>query len=84
MDAALAALSRAVKLDARHAESHALLGTLYGMKIDGNLLRAGAFRARVEKHCKAALEFGRGQSAGAVSARDLPVSHGERSRPAMA
>lgn len=58
MEAALAALNRAVKLDPRQAESHALLGTLYGMKIDGNLVRAAWFGPRVEKHRKAALELG--------------------------
>ena len=58
MEAALAALSRAVKLDPRHAESHALLGTLYGMKIGGNLARAAWFGPRVEKHRKAALAYG--------------------------
>jgi tetratricopeptide (TPR) repeat protein len=58
MSAALAALNRAVKLDPLHAESHALLGTLYGMKIDGNLVRAAWFGPRVEKHRKAALENG--------------------------
>jgi tetratricopeptide (TPR) repeat protein len=47
-----------VKLDPRHAESHALLGTIYGMKIDGNLVRAAWYGPRVEKHRKAALEFG--------------------------
>jgi tetratricopeptide (TPR) repeat protein len=58
MDAALAALNTAVKLDARHAESHALLGTLYGMKIDGNWVRAARFGPRVAKHRKQAMEFG--------------------------
>lgn len=58
MDAAITALNHAVKLDSRHAESHALLGTLYGMKIEGNLLRAAWFGPRVEKHRKAALEYG--------------------------
>jgi tetratricopeptide (TPR) repeat protein len=58
MDAALAALNTAVKLDERHAESHALLGTLYGMKIDGNLFRAARFGPQVQKHCRQALEFG--------------------------
>lgn len=58
MDAALAALSRAVQLDPRHAECHALLGTLYGMKIEGNLVRAVRFGPRIEKHRKAALEHG--------------------------
>jgi hypothetical protein len=58
MEEALAALQTAVKLDERHAESHALLGTLYGMKIDGNLLRGARFGPRVAKHQKQALEFG--------------------------
>jgi tetratricopeptide (TPR) repeat protein len=58
MDAALRALEVAVGLDERHAESHALLGTLYGMKIDGNLLRAARFGPRVQKHRKQALALG--------------------------
>lgn len=57
-DAAVAALHRAVQLDPRHAESHALLGTLYGMKIDGHLVRALRFGPRVERHRRRALEFG--------------------------
>ncbi len=58
MDAALAALSSAVKLDTQQAESHALLGTLYGMKIDGNVVRAARFGPRVQQHRKQALKFG--------------------------
>lgn len=58
MESAVAALTAALKLDERHAESHALLGTLYGMKIDGNLLRAARFGPRVAKHRSAALKFG--------------------------
>ena len=58
MDAALAALETAVKLDERLAESHALLGALYGMKINGNLLCGARFGSRVAKHQKKALEFG--------------------------
>jgi tetratricopeptide (TPR) repeat protein len=58
MDAALAALNTAVALDARDAESHALLGTLYGMKIDGNWIRGARFGPRVQKHRAHALEFG--------------------------
>ena len=58
MDAALAALSSAVKLAAQHAESHALLGTLYGMKIDGNLVRGLRFGPKVQEHRKQALEWG--------------------------
>ena len=58
MDAAVAALQTAVKLDDRHAESHALLGTLYGMKINGNMLRGAWFGPRVASHQKKATEFG--------------------------
>jgi len=58
MDAAVAALQIAVKLDERHAESQALLGTLYGMKINGNLLRGAWYGPRVVKHRKRAMEFG--------------------------
>jgi tetratricopeptide (TPR) repeat protein len=58
MDAALRALEIAVELDERHAESHALLGTLYGMKIDGNLLRGARFGPRVARHQKKALALG--------------------------
>jgi tetratricopeptide (TPR) repeat protein len=58
LDAAVDALTVAVKLDERHAESHALLGTLYGMKIDGSLLRGARFGPRVGKHQKLALNYG--------------------------
>ena len=58
MDAAVSALNTAVKLDPEHAESHALLGTLYGMKIDGNWVRGARFGPRVAKHRKQALAFG--------------------------
>ena len=58
MDAALSALETAVKLDEQHAESHGLLGTLYGMKINGSLLRGARFGPRVARHQKKAMEFG--------------------------
>lgn len=58
LDAAVQALTVAVELDDRHAESHALLGTLYGIKINDGLLRALRFGPRVAKHRKKALEFG--------------------------
>jgi len=58
LDAAIEALTAAVKLDERHAETHALLGTLYGMKINDSLLRAVRFGPRVAKHRQKALEFG--------------------------
>jgi tetratricopeptide (TPR) repeat protein len=58
MDAAVDALSSALQRDNRHAEAHALLGTLYGMKIDGNVLRALRYGPRVQSHCAKAMEFG--------------------------
>jgi tetratricopeptide (TPR) repeat protein len=58
MEGAVAALETAVKLDAQHAESHALLGTLYGMKINGSMLRAVRYGPSVAKHQKQALRFG--------------------------
>jgi len=58
MESAVAALTTAVKLDGRHAESHALLATLYGMRINGSILRAAWYGPRVEKHQNQALEFG--------------------------
>ncbi len=60
MSAALDALGTAVELDPHQAESHALLGTLLGMKIDGNLLRALRFGPRIEEHRKAAIRDGAG------------------------
>lgn len=58
LDAALAALGTAVKLNPSDAESHALLATLYGMKIDGNLIRGARFGPRIAAHRQPALEFG--------------------------
>jgi len=58
LDAAVDALTQAVKLDGRHAESHALLGTLYGMKISDNALRAAWLGPRVQHEFKLALATG--------------------------
>jgi tetratricopeptide (TPR) repeat protein len=58
LDAAVDALTQAVKLDASHAESHALLGTLYGMKISENMLRAVWLGPRVQRELKLALAAG--------------------------
>jgi tetratricopeptide (TPR) repeat protein len=58
LDDAVGALTTAVKLDERHAECHALLGTLYGMKINGSVLRAAWFGPRVAKHRGKATEYG--------------------------
>jgi tetratricopeptide (TPR) repeat protein len=61
-DAALAsaieALNQVVKLGERQAESNALLGTIYGMKINGSVLRAAWFGPRVAKHRAKAMELG--------------------------
>lgn len=57
-DAAVEALTKAIKLEAKHSESHALLGTLYGMKIDNSLLRAAWYGPRVVKHRDLALALG--------------------------
>ena len=57
-DAAISAFSTALKIDSYHAESHALLGTLYGMKIDGNILKAIRYGPTVEKHREAAIVLG--------------------------
>ena len=58
LDAAVDALTQAVKLDASHAESHALLGTLYGMKISENMLRAVWLGPRVQNEQELALATG--------------------------
>ncbi|RPJ35433.1 MAG: tetratricopeptide repeat protein [Verrucomicrobiaceae bacterium] len=58
MEGAIHAFETAVALDPHHAESHALLGTLYGMKIQGGILRAIRFGPRVQEHQKQALHFG--------------------------
>jgi tetratricopeptide (TPR) repeat protein len=58
MEEAIKALETAVALDPKHAESHALLGTLYGMKIQGGMLRAMRFGPRVQEHQKHALASG--------------------------
>jgi len=58
LDAAVDALTQAVKLDASHAESHALLATLYGMKISDNMLSAVWLGPRVQRELKLALADG--------------------------
>jgi len=58
LEAAVAALTAGVKLEERHAESRALLGTLYGMKINDNLLRAAWFGPKVVKNRDLALAAG--------------------------
>jgi tetratricopeptide (TPR) repeat protein len=58
MDAAVTTLETAVKLNSGNAESHALLGTLYGMKINGSLLRAIRYGPSVQNHQEQALKYG--------------------------
>jgi tetratricopeptide (TPR) repeat protein len=58
MEAATDALTRAVELEVRDAESHAMLGTIYGLRIDGNLFRALRLGPRVQKHRVQALRYG--------------------------
>jgi tetratricopeptide (TPR) repeat protein len=58
MQDAIDALESAVRIDPHLAESHALLGTLYGMKIRGGLLRAIRYGPRVQEHQKHALHSG--------------------------
>jgi tetratricopeptide (TPR) repeat protein len=57
-NSALKALNTAVKLHGNPSESHAILGTLYGMKINGSTLRAAWFGPRVAKHREEALKLG--------------------------
>jgi tetratricopeptide (TPR) repeat protein len=58
LEAAVDALTAGVKLEEKHAESRALLGTLYGMKINDNLLRAAWFGPKVMKNRDLALAAG--------------------------
>lgn len=57
-EAALEALTAAAKLNDADAESHALLGTLYGMKIEGGFFRALRFGPSVASHQERALKHG--------------------------
>lgn len=58
MDAAVSAFEEALKLDAEHAECHALLATLFGMKIHNNMLSAVRFGTKLQQHQKEAVRFG--------------------------
>jgi tetratricopeptide (TPR) repeat protein len=58
INATIEALTRAVKLNDRDAESHALLGTVYGMSIAMSPARALWLGPRVSKHQKKALQHG--------------------------
>lgn len=58
MKTAEAAFEKAIERDDKHAESHALLGTILGMKIKGGMLRAIRFGPSLQKHQKQALAAG--------------------------
>lgn len=58
MEDAIETLETALILAPDDAECHALLGTLYGMKIQGGLLRAIRYGPRVQNHQKQALNNG--------------------------
>lgn len=57
-ESAIRAFESALALDPDHAESHALLGTLYGMKIQGGLVAAIRYGPRIQQHQKHALKSG--------------------------
>lgn len=57
MDQAMAAFENTLKISAQHAESHALLGTLYGMKIDG-MIDGIRYGRTLQEHQKNALAGG--------------------------
>lgn len=58
MEEAITALDAALGIDPQHAECHALLGTLYGMKIHGGLFRAVRYGPSVQSHQSQALKHG--------------------------
>lgn len=58
LESSVAALLTVVKLDAHHAESHALLATLYGMKISGSLFQGMKYGPRITRHQEFSLKYG--------------------------
>jgi len=58
MEAALAAFEGALDLDADHAESHALIATIFGMKIHSNMLNAVRYGPMLQQHQKEAVRLG--------------------------
>jgi tetratricopeptide (TPR) repeat protein len=56
--AALEALTTAVKLDEHHAECHALLATIYGIRIGDRWIRAFRLGPSAVSHSKAAMKDG--------------------------
>ncbi len=56
--AALAALNEALNLDAHNAETHALLATIYGIRIGEHWIRAVTLGPRAMSHSKKAMKEG--------------------------
>ncbi len=56
--AAVQALERLLQLDPAHAEAHAMLGTLYGLRIRDNAWRGLRWGSRVNRHRQQALRHG--------------------------
>jgi hypothetical protein len=57
-ESAIHALEAAVAIDPNHAESHALIGTLLGMKIDDSALRAIRYGPALSRHRDLAIKHG--------------------------
>jgi tetratricopeptide (TPR) repeat protein len=57
-EAAIQAFEQLLKTSPHHAEGHALLGTLLGMKIQGGMFRAMRYGPALQSHHKKALQSG--------------------------
>lgn len=58
LEAAMEAFDQALELEADHAECHALLATLFGMKIHSNMLNAVRYGPMLQQHQKEAVRLG--------------------------
>ncbi len=58
LESAVAALLTVVNLNEHHAESHALLATLYGLKINGSLFQGMKYGPRITRHQELSLKYG--------------------------
>jgi tetratricopeptide (TPR) repeat protein len=57
-EAAILTFEQLLKISPNHAEAHALMGTLMGMKIQGGLFRAMRYGPALQQHQKQALQTG--------------------------